>query len=161
MNGFQIVGLALAGVFTLVSLARAVANRARGGEGRLASVAWAALWIAAGVAIARPDLTSVVARAHGIGRGALGIGRGADVVFYAGLLAMLVGFFVVFTRFRRLEENITTLVRQLAIIEEIIEEAVTAEKKGARPPAQDAEGESAAPLASGSVRPPEDGGPAG
>jgi small membrane protein len=47
----------------------------------------------------------------------LGIGRGADLVFYCGILAMLVGFLLFYIRYRRVEEEITLLVRHIALLE--------------------------------------------
>ena len=71
---------------------------------------WIVLWLLAATAIARPELTVVVARA-------LGIDRGADLVFYFGVLAALGGFFVVFGRLWRIEQSLTEIVRRLAIWE--------------------------------------------
>jgi small membrane protein len=70
--------------------------------------AWGLLWIAAAVLIARPELTAIVARA-------LGIGRGTDLVFYVAILAMGFGFFTTYVRLRRIEGNMTKLVRELAL----------------------------------------------
>ncbi len=103
MNPFQVLGLALTGLLGLFSLARLLRSRAR-----LADAAWLLLWLAAGAAIARPEITVVVARL-------LGISRGADLVFYLAILAMLVGFFVLSGRLRRLEADVTRLVRHLAL----------------------------------------------
>jgi len=75
--------------------------------GRVA-LAWSLLWIAAIVAIARPQLTVTIANA-------LGIARGADLVFYLAILGMLVGFFAVFVRMRRFETEMTRVVRELAL----------------------------------------------
>ncbi|MEO8382472.1 MAG: DUF2304 domain-containing protein [Acidobacteriota bacterium] len=71
-------------------------------------LAWGLLWIAAAVLIARPELTAVLARA-------LGIGRGTDLVFYFAILAMVFGFFSVYVRLRRIESDLTKLVRELAL----------------------------------------------
>jgi hypothetical protein len=70
--------------------------------------AWGLLWIAAAVLIARPELTAILARA-------LGIGRGTDLVFYFAILAMVFGFFTVYVRMRRIESDLTKIVRELAI----------------------------------------------
>lgn len=71
-------------------------------------LAWGLLWIAAAVLIARPELTAVVARA-------LGIGRGTDLVFYFAILGMVFGFFTVYVRMRRIESDLTKIVRELAL----------------------------------------------
>ena len=71
-------------------------------------LAWGLLWIAAAVLIAKPELTAILARA-------LGIGRGTDLVFYFAILGMVFGFFTVYVRLRRIESDLTKVVRELAI----------------------------------------------
>ncbi|HEX7155396.1 MAG TPA: DUF2304 domain-containing protein [Thermoanaerobaculia bacterium] len=71
-------------------------------------VAWIVLWLAAAVAIAFPNSLQRVARVAGIG-------RPADLVMYVAILGALAGFFLVYLRFRRLDEQITKLVRELAL----------------------------------------------
>lgn len=104
MNNFQIFGVSLA----LAVIALVLYASARRRIGRRAAAAWTLLWAAAAVAIAQPQLTVVLAQA-------LGIERGADLIFYLAILAMLIGFFLVYVRLRRLEHDLTVLVRQLAI----------------------------------------------
>jgi hypothetical protein len=101
---FQILGVAVAALFAATS----VRAQARGQVGGRSGMAWLALWTAVALAIAFPGTTVVVARA-------LGISRGADLVFYCAILGMLVGFFLVYVRLRRIERNITVLVQQLAL----------------------------------------------
>ena len=107
MNAFQLLGIGFAAVFALLSVLAAARRRL----GRLAGLAWGALWTLAAIAIARPQLTVVTAQM-------LGIQRGADLVFYLAILGMFVGFFLVYVRLRRLNEGLTTVVRQLALAEE-------------------------------------------
>lgn len=99
LAAFVLLGLALAATVTL-----AVRNRIA----RRVAFAWSLLWIVAIVAIARPQITVTVANA-------LGIARGADLVFYLAILGMLVGFFAVFVRMRRFETEMTRVVRELAL----------------------------------------------
>lgn len=104
MTLFQILALSMLGVllaFSLLSIWRKWTTRGGG-------LAWAMLWIAAGVVVADPDLTFRLAKP-------LGIQRGADLVVYCALLAMMVGFFMVYARLRRLRHDVTTLTRHLAI----------------------------------------------
>ena len=104
MNLFQILAVALvAGLFCL-----SLASMLRGWATRREGLAWAFVWLATGVAIARPGLTIVVAKA-------LGIGRGADLVLYCTVIVMLVGFFMVYARLRRLRRDLTLLTRHLAL----------------------------------------------
>ena len=104
MNVFQILGLSFLGLLVVLTVAAA----RRGHLGRRAAWLWGALWIAAAVAIFEPDLTMTVANA-------LGIDRGADLVFYCAILGMFAGFFVVFARLRRLEEGPSPLQPSLSI----------------------------------------------
>lgn len=104
LNLFQWLGLTAA-VLAALGVARAVRrHRLAPGPGAL----WIALWAAAGLFIARPEWTALVARR-------LGIARGADLVFYCGILGGMVGFLLVYARLRRLESQLTRLVRELAL----------------------------------------------
>ena len=104
MTVFQIAAFLLLGLALAATVTLAVRNRI---AGRVA-FAWSLLWIAAIIAIARPQLTVTLANA-------LGIARGADLVFYLAILGMLVGFFAVFVRMRRFETEMTRVVRELAL----------------------------------------------
>ena len=104
MSGFQQIALPAVAILAALSLYGAW----RGHGGRSASALWLAVWSAAALAIAWPDLTQRVARS-------LGIQRGADLVFYCAVLAMLGGFFVVSLRLRQLSRETTLLVRHLAL----------------------------------------------
>lgn len=104
MMPFQIgaiLVLALVSAFTVRAMARQRLTP-------LAGTLWLALWLSGAIAIAWPDVTVRVART-------LGIARGADLVSYLAILGMLLGFFVVNVRVRRIESQITRLVRELAL----------------------------------------------
>lgn len=96
---FVVLGLSFAATLTL-TVRRRIAPRV--------GFAWGMLWIAAAVAIARPELTAIVARF-------LGIGRGTDLVLYVAILGMVFGFFAVYVRMRRIESDLTKVVRELAL----------------------------------------------
>jgi hypothetical protein len=106
MTTFQAVGLPLIGLLALITLVAIIRHAINGRAG----TGWLLLWIAAAGAIAKPEITAVIAHS-------LGIGRGTDLVLYCSILGMLVAFFLVYTRFKRLEREITRLVRHLAIRE--------------------------------------------
>jgi small membrane protein len=106
VSGFQ--GIALSAVAVLTALSFYSGWRRR--SSRRASGLWLVVWSGAALAIAWPDLTQQVARS-------LGIQRGADLVFYCAVLAMLGGFFVVSLRLRQLSRETTLLVRHLALRE--------------------------------------------
>ena len=106
MNLFQILAVAaVTGLFCL-----SLAAMLRGWATRREGLAWAVVWLATGLAILLPDLTTVVAKS-------LGIHRGADLVLYCTVIVMLVGFFMVYARLRRLRRDVTLLTRHLAIRE--------------------------------------------
>ena len=106
MNLFQIVFLVLAGclfVGSLVAMARGWATRR---EGLISAL----IWIGAAVAVAWPDATTRIAHVFGLG-------RGVNLLLYCTVVAMIVGFFMVYIRLRRVRRELTLLVRHLAILE--------------------------------------------
>ncbi len=106
MNVFQFLGATLLLVLCLVTATAAFRRRMAWGP----ALFWLALWIAATIAILFPQITVVVARF-------LGIDRGADLVFYCAILAMFAGFFLAYVRLRKIDKNLTSLVRQMAILD--------------------------------------------
>jgi small membrane protein len=68
------------------------------------------IWALAAAAIADPDVLQNIALG-------LSIGRGADLVSYLFVLAFLVGAFVVYGRFQRMQRQITELTRTIAIMQ--------------------------------------------
>ena len=104
MNAFQVTGLLLLAVLILASALGVVRGRGR----RSVSLLWLSLWCLAAVALVRPDFTAPVARA-------MGVKRGADLVFYCNVFATLVGFFLIYLRQRRMDRQITLMVREIAL----------------------------------------------
>lgn len=104
MNLFQIIGLIICGTFAGSTVLAITRSRI----GPIVGLGWLLLWLAAGFAIVVPRTTVVAARL-------LGITRGADLVFYLAILGMIVGFFSVHLRFRRIEGDITRLVRHISL----------------------------------------------
>lgn len=72
------------------------------------AVAWSVVWIASAVVVADPNITSRIARA-------VGVGRGADLVLYAAVLALLVLVFHLHVAHRRLERLLTHIVETNAL----------------------------------------------
>lgn len=71
-------------------------------------VEWLLLWLVVGIIVILPNSTTYVANI-------VGVGRGSDLVIY---LALLLGFYLLFRIFVRLEKidrDITTLVRNQAM----------------------------------------------
>ena len=104
MNLFQWLTLSV----LLVALAWEVVGLARRRGSRRVRLMRCVVWAAAGLAIARPDLPSAAASA-------LGIQRGADLVFYFFCLTFLAVSFYFYSRYVRLQRQITEVVRHLAI----------------------------------------------
>ena len=105
MTLFQWIGVPLLGLLLVATLIGTARHRLVPRVG----LGWSALWLLAALAIARPELTVAVARV-------LGIGRGTDLVLYLSILMMMVGFFALYIRYRRLQEEITQIVRAIAIM---------------------------------------------
>ncbi|MGE0812092.1 MAG: DUF2304 domain-containing protein [Vicinamibacterales bacterium] len=102
MTVFQIV-------FTIVfALQAAVALGRFARAHHVASLVFAALWIAAIVVVVNPELSTRAARM-------MGIGRGVDLVIYALLSLFLWAHYQQYLRYKRLENQVTRLVREMAI----------------------------------------------
>jgi hypothetical protein len=104
MTTFQWLAIPLLLLFFVASAAATVRRRMR----LRAGLFWSLLWLSAAIAIRWPDVTVRMARF-------LGIGRGADLVLYLAVVGMSIGFFLVFLRLRRIEENLTKVVRTIAL----------------------------------------------
>jgi len=109
-TGFQTIGVVLLGALFVFSLAAVFLGRATRREG----LAWALVWFCAALAIIRPELTVRVAKA-------VGIGRGADLVLYCSVVAKMVGFMMMYVRLRRIQRELTLVVRHLALREASVE----------------------------------------
>lgn len=101
MRPIQLVLIALLVLLGYVALAR------QGGRllGRIVIVLFAAI---GAFMILLPDLTTDIAQG-------LGVGRGADLMLYLGVLGFAFITFVLYTRIRELEAEVTTLARSIAM----------------------------------------------
>ena len=104
LNTFQILGLSV----VVLLFAITVSYGLRGRTPVRATLVWVAIWLFAAVSLIWPKLTEVIART-------IGIRRGADLVFYGNVLLTLAGLFWVYLKQRRIDRQITLLVRQLAV----------------------------------------------
>jgi len=104
MNLFQIIFVPLC----LLGAAATLLRLARGRMGRRNGLFWFVLWGAAAGFIAEPSLTTTIARW-------LGIGRGADLVFYLAILGGVTAALYFYAKCRQLEILITMLVRNQAL----------------------------------------------
>lgn len=117
VTSFQLLAFVVLGVSFALTVVLTVRRRIAPRVG----FSWGLLWIAAAIAIARPGLTVIVARF-------LGIDRGTDLVLYLAILGMFFGFFFVYLRLRRLDSDLTRVVRAVAI-----QSAIEARGPDARP----------------------------
>lgn len=106
MNLFQWVALTFIGCSLLLEVVRAVRQK---------RMNWAksfriSIWLAAAISVLNPGL--VTRMAHSIG-----IGRGADVLIYVVTLTFIATTFYFYSRYLRLQRQITDLTRYLAIHE--------------------------------------------
>jgi hypothetical protein len=104
MNAFQWIVLP---ILVLLIIER-FTTLLRGNGSRRVALFWGLVWCGAATAIAWPDLTTSIASG-------LGLRRGADLVMYFAILFGFVGFYMIYVRLRRLDANLTLLVRKLAI----------------------------------------------
>ncbi|MFA6307575.1 MAG: DUF2304 family protein [Patescibacteria group bacterium] len=74
----------------------------------LSFLIWVLLWLMVLIVFWLPDTTSYLAAV-------LGIGRGADLVVYVSILVIFYMIFKIFVRLNKIEDEITTVVRDNAI----------------------------------------------
>ncbi len=104
MNAFQMIFVPLCAALAVLVVLRGSRERSALRQ----TLFWSVIWTAAAVAIGFPESVSVAARW-------LGIGRGADLVFYAAVLTGAAACLYFYQRCRRLETLCTELVRREAI----------------------------------------------
>lgn len=102
MNTFQIVFIAFCGVQAALALRRFLKTR------HVTAAAFTAAWSLAIMLIANPGVSTQVAQR-------VGIGRGVDFVIYSLLIAFLWAHYQHYLRYKRVENEVTLLVRELAI----------------------------------------------
>lgn len=97
-------------LFTLAVLALMIVIRRYRQKriGTLSVLLWLPLWGVVAAVILFPNITMVAARL-------LGIGRGADLVLYLSVIAILYLLFRVGVRLERIDREITQIVRTLAL----------------------------------------------
>ena len=105
MTYFQSFGIAVVGLLIVYSVANLFRYRGRS----RATYLWLVIWVLTTVALINPSLAVTAARA-------MGVGRGADLIFYLNVLGTLAGFFLIYMRQRKIDRQITLLVRELALI---------------------------------------------
>jgi len=102
MNTFQIVFITFCAVQAALSFRRLVKTR------QVAALAFALAWTLAIGLIASPGISTRIAQS-------VGIGRGVDFVTYSLLVTFLWAHYQHYLRYKRVENEVTLLVRELAI----------------------------------------------
>ena len=102
MNTFQIVFI------TFCALQGALALRRFAKTRHLTALVFLGAWSLAVALIANPGITTRIAQG-------VGIGRGVDFVTYSLLVAFLWAHYQHYLRYKRVESEVTLLVRELAI----------------------------------------------
>jgi len=97
-------------VFSLYVLGRTILRYTQGSMSVGELVLWSGLWSAVGVCVLFPQITQVAASI-------LGVGRGADAVLYLSSVSLSYAFYRMYLRIRTMEQEITMLVRKLAVAE--------------------------------------------
>lgn len=82
----------------------------RGALGRAAAAAWLGVLAIGLIASIDPERVTRVANA-------IGIRRGADLLLYLLVLAVLQGFLLIYVRLRRVRRELTLVVRRMALLE--------------------------------------------
>ena len=113
--------------FALFALVKVIQHYRERGVRMMKFATWILLWIGAVVVIIFPDTTNFFAEA-------LGVWRGADLVLYASVLIIFYLIFRIHLALGRLHQEITEVVRAMAL-EELPSRtgAVTAPASAARP----------------------------
>jgi len=103
---FQWIALTIIGLILLLEIAQVARKKRVGWNGLMRLV----VWIGAAIAIFQPDMVSQIAST-------LGIGAGSNLVLYTVTLAFIFTTFYFYSRYLRLQRQLTELARYLAIQE--------------------------------------------
>jgi len=95
-------------VFALYAIVAAYGRHRKGHLARPWLLLWVVFWLAVAAVAMVPDVTTKVAAWFGVG-------RGVDLLFYLAFLAVFYLMFRLFVRLESMEQQITRLVRELAL----------------------------------------------
>ena len=111
--------------FTLFALWRVLQKHRSGGLGTMQSLRWLLVWFGAILVASFPATTNFLADA-------LGLWRGADLVFYTSLLVIFYLIFRIHLALDRVQQEITEIVRSLALDRVKTEGSAVAEARGGK-----------------------------
>ena len=92
----------------LAALIGVVRRFRRGAVSRAGLLFWLLLWLTVGALVWIPHITNYVA-------GFLGVGRGADAVFYISIVALFYAIFRLFGKIENTEHQLNELVKKIAL----------------------------------------------
>jgi hypothetical protein len=104
MNAFQLVFITFCAVQAVLSLRRLLRTR------QVTALAFLLAWLLAIALIANPGVSTRIAQS-------VGIGRGVDFVTYSLLVVFLWAHYQQYLRYKRVENEVTLLVRELAVVQ--------------------------------------------
>ena len=96
--------------FSVLIIIRLVRTIGTGRIGRTAGLVWIAAWISIAVIFWSPEIASRLASVFGIG-------RGADLIVYTAIIVIMYLLYRIYLRLERLNSDITTLTRSIALDE--------------------------------------------
>lgn len=95
-------------IFAFIALFGATERFRKGGVSRAGFCFWLVLWISAAALVWLPQATNRIA-------GFLGVGRGADAMFYVAIIVLLYAIFRLYGRLEHLEHQLSELVKKIAL----------------------------------------------
>lgn len=94
--------------FAVFAIGRLLVRFRRSEAGRWEFIAWSLFWAAAVVFVWNPSVTNTLAAL-------LGVGRGADAIFYVSLILIFYVVFRMYGRIETLEHKLSELVKAIAL----------------------------------------------
>lgn len=95
-------------ILAIAALAGVIRRFKSGAISRVGLLFWVVLWIAAASLVWVPQVTNYVA-------GLLGVGRGADAVFYVSIVALSYGVFRLYGKIENVEHQMNEMVKKVAL----------------------------------------------
>lgn len=92
----------------LIALIGTARRLKKGAVTRAGFLIWVVLWLAVGILVWIPQITNHVA-------GLLGVGRGADAVFYISIVVLFYAIFRLHGRLENLEHQLSAMARKIAL----------------------------------------------
>lgn len=95
-------------LLALITLFGVVRRFRAGALGRVGLIFWLLLWLTIGTLVWVPQITNRIASF-------LGVGRGADAIFYVSIVALFYTIFRLYGKLENLEHQLSDLVKRIAL----------------------------------------------